>query len=272
MILKLKESADYLTRHFGTAPEVGVILGSGLGNFVTKLSTPNSLSYEAIPHFKTTSVEGHNGLLTLGNIGKTPVIACQGRIHAYEGHSMDEVVWQVRTLGLWGVKKLIITNAAGGINSAYRPGDLVAITDHINLTGTNPLIGPNLQDLGPRFPDMTEAYAAKLREILIKAGQQCNVPVKSGIYCGLMGPVYETPAEIRMLKTIGADLVGMSTVNEVIAANHMGLQTLGISCVTNLAAGFSAQKLDHQEVKEQALLTMDRFTRLLCETIPMIID
>ncbi len=271
MILKLKESVDFLNRKLGKAPKIGIILGSGLGDFVNKLTEVDTLSYEAIPHFKTTSVEGHLGQLISGKIKNTPVIACQGRVHAYEGYDLEQVVWQIRTLGLWGVKKLIITNAAGGINNSYRPGDLVVITDHINLTGKNPLIGPNYSELGPRFPDMTEAYNLHLRELAFKAGQKSNVALKSGIYCGLMGPTYETPAEIRMLKTMGADLVGMSTVNEVIAANHMGLQTLGISCVTNLAAGFSGHKLDHQEVKDQALLTMDRFTRLLTEVIPMMI-
>jgi purine-nucleoside phosphorylase len=194
----------------------------------------------------------------------------QGRFHTYEGHSLEDVVLPVRVLSLLGVKNLVLTNAAGGINSKYNPGELVCIKDHLNLTGKNPLVGPNDERFGPRFPDMTETYNEKLNEHIFQAAEELNIKVQQGIYAGLLGPTYETPSEIKMLKIFGADMVGMSTVPEAIAAHHAGLNVCGISCITNLAAGISKEKLNHDEVKEVANLAMEKFTKLLTLSVEKI--
>jgi purine-nucleoside phosphorylase len=231
-------------------PSVGVVLGSGLGGFAQALEKPAVIPYREIPDFPTSTAIGHKGELVLGSSGGVPVAVMAGRVHLYEGYRPDEVVFPVRVLARLGVKVLILTNAAGSVNVNYKPGELMVISDHINLMGVNPLVGPNEEQLGPRFFDMSDAYDPALREIAEKACWKAGVTVRHGVYVAVAGPSYETPAEIRAFRTLGADVVGMSTVPEVIAARHMGVRVLAISCITNLAAGVSKKKLDHLEVLE----------------------
>lgn len=241
-----------------------VVLGSGLGEFADTLQNVHYIPYGEIPHFHQPTVTGHAGRLAIGEIAPGFPIACmQGRFHYYEGHDMDTVVFPTRVLKALGADFLIVTNAAGGINANFTPGTLMLIEDHLNLMGTNPLKGSNPEFLGPRFLDMTEAYTKTLRQVAQQVAQTNNIKLESGIYAGLSGPTYETPAEIRMLRGLGADAVGMSTVPEVIAANHMGMSVLGISCITNAAAGMSGQKLSHQEVMDTAEQTKQRFVTLI---------
>lgn len=247
----------------GFQPAVGVILGSGLGGFADTLERPISIGYGELPDFPTSSVHGHAGRLVLGFRGQTPVVAMQGRVHFYEGYQPWQVAFPARVLCRLGVKHLTVTNAAGGINTGFRVGDLMAITDHLNLAGYNPLIGPNDERLGPRFPDMSHAYDPASLETLRRVARGDGVTLREGVYASLTGPSYETPAEIRMLRTLGADAVGMSTVPEVVVAAHMGVKVTGISCITNLAAGLSGQKLSHDEVAETAGRVRDTFMRLL---------
>jgi purine-nucleoside phosphorylase len=211
---------------------------------------------------------GHAGKLILGEASGVPVAALQGRVHFYEGYSMSDVVFPVRVLGGLGIRQLVATNAAGGVNINFRPGDLMLITDHINLMGTNPLVGNNIDELGVRFPDMSEAYDSAMREVALRAARRRGISLREGVYIGLSGPSYETPAEIRMCRALGADAVGMSTVPEVIAASHMGIRTLGISCITNMAAGILPRKLTHQEVMETTEKVKEQFIALLEATIP----
>jgi purine-nucleoside phosphorylase len=225
------------------------------------------IPYQDIPHFKRTSVEGHQGCLILGEVLGVTVAALQGRLHAYEGYAMEEIVLPVRVLASLGIEYLFLTNASGGINNDYHPGDLVAIVDNINLSGRNPLQGPNIAELGPRFPDMTEPYDMELVKLLQSVAGHHHVSLRSGVYCSVLGPSYETPAEIRMLRTIGADMVGMSTVPEVIAANHLGLKVAGVACITNYAAGIKQEKLSHADVKKVAEKAMVGFATILTETI-----
>ncbi len=267
MYEQLGIAAKYIQSIRSSVPKVGIVLGSGLGKYVEKIEDKTVIPYSDIPGFKNTCVEGHEGRLILGKSEGIDVAVMQGRVHVYEGHPMEEVVFQVRTLATLGIEILLLTNAAGGINYDYNPGDLVLIEDHINLMGNNPLVGPNINELGPRFPDMTEAYSKDIRDIILKAADEINYKMKKGIYCALLGPTYETPAEIKMLRALGADMVGMSTVPESIAANHLGLKVGGISCITNLAAGMSNKQLNHQEVKEEAHKVMDTFISILNKTI-----
>lgn len=264
---RLEEAALHIKKARDTRPRIGVVLGSGLGAFVDQIEGKVVLPYDEIPHFKKTTVEGHEGRLILGNIAGIEVAVMQGRYHAYEGHDLDQVVFPVRLLARLGIDSIILTNASGGINTSYCAGDLVMITDHINMSGQNPLVGPNIAELGPRFPDMTRAYDPELQKILIAQASSEKVDLKKGIYAGVLGPTYETPAEVKMLRTLGADLVGMSTVPESIAANHLGLRVAGVSCVTNMAAGIENEQLKHEDIKEQALKVMDKFSRLLCSSI-----
>ena len=264
---RLQDAADFLQSHLKETPQVGVVLGSGLGDFVERIEDRQQIPYHEIPGFKECSVQGHRGQLVTGKIGETPVAAMQGRFHAYEGHDLFDVVLPVRVLGLLGTRQLFLTNAAGGLNPEYESGQLVMINDHINMTGRNPLIGPNDPDLGVRFPDMSYTYSPRLREKLESTAERLKLDLKSGVYAGVLGPSYETPAEVQMLKTLGADLVGMSTVPEAIAARHMGVELAGISCVTNLAAGLSAEELKHEDIKEVAQRVMKDFTTLLESTI-----
>ena len=247
----------------GFTPKLGVILGSGLGAFADSLEKAVSIEYRELPDFPTSSVHGHAGRLVLGYRGNVPVVAMQGRVHFYEGYAPWQVAFPARVLCRLGVKHLTVTNAAGGINKGFKVGDLMAITDHLNLAGFNPLVGPNEDALGPRFPDMSHAYDPAAREVLLGSAKAVGTSLQQGVYVSLSGPSYETPAEIRMLRTLGGDAVGMSTVPEVIVAQHMGVKVTGISCITNLAAGISDQKLSHDEVSEVANKVKDTFTKLL---------
>lgn len=252
------------------SPRVGIILGSGLGDFADGFARKVVIPYSELPHFPHSSVPGHAGRLVLGLVGGEPVVAMQGRVHAYEGHSPAQVSFPARVLCALGLHTLVVTNAAGGVNPGFQPGDLMVITDHLNLSGANPLTGPNDERLGPRFPDMTTAYPEALRAQLLESGRLAGVELKQGVYAVLSGPSYETPAEIRMLRTLGADAVGMSTVPEVIAANHMGVRVAGVSCITNLAAGLGGKPLTHEEVAETAHRVKHVFTRLLEDFLPRV--
>jgi purine-nucleoside phosphorylase len=260
----LAESASaFLLAKTGLRPKVGVVLGSGLGAFADELSDALRVPYSRIPSFPRSTAIGHAGQMVIGKAGDIPVAAMQGRVHLYEGYSAEQVAFPVRVLGRMGIRALIITNAAGGINTKYEQGTLVVISDHINLQGQNPLVGENDERFGPRFPDMTQAYWKPYREMALRAARKLGKTVHEGVYAGLLGPSYETPAEIRYLRTIGADLVGMSTIAEVIAARQMGIKVLGISCVTNMAAGILDQPLDHQEVLDTAERVKGDFVGLL---------
>lgn len=247
----------------GFQPKLGVILGSGLGAFADSLEGAVSIDYRELPGFPTSSVVGHAGRLVLGRRGGVPVVVMQGRVHFYEGYTPAQVAFPARVLCKLGIAHLTVTNAAGGINLGFGVGDLMAITDHLNLSGFNPLVGPNADALGPRFPDMTHAYDAASLAVLEQVAADEGIGLRKGVYVSLSGPSYETPAEIRMLRTLGGDAVGMSTVPEVIVAAHMGVKVTGISCITNLAAGISAQKLSHAEVGEVANRVKDTFSRLV---------
>ncbi len=264
---KLASAAKHIQSIAEFVPKVGMVLGSGLGVYVEKMEDKIIIPYSEIPYFKETTVEGHQGRLILGKVQGVNIAVLQGRLHAYEGVPMEEVVFPVRTLAALGAEHLILTNAAGGINESYQTGDLIAIKDHINLMGKNPLVGPNLAELGPRFPDMTHAYDPKLREILKESAQEIGLSLKEGTYCSVLGPTYETPAEVRMIRTLGGDMVGMSTVPEAIAANHLGIKVAGISCITNMAAGISRNKLDHGDIKDEALKVMEKFSTLLSNAV-----
>lgn len=244
-------------------PTLGMVLGSGLGDFAETLKHSVTIDYRDIPHFPVSGVEGHAGRLVVGELSGVTIAAMQGRVHFYEGHDLVKVTYPIRSLILLGAKNLIITNAAGGVNTDYRAGDLVLISDHLNLFPEGPLRGGHDDRLGPRFPDMTHAYAPELREVAKRAAAKLGIKLKEGVYAGLPGPSYETPAEVRMLRTLGADLVGMSTVPEVVVANHQGAKVLGISCVTNQAAGITGHKLTHHEVTETAARVKKTFAALL---------
>lgn len=264
MLKKLQESTQYILNTIdGKKPTIGLILGSGLGILADQIEDKISIPYEDIPHFPVSTVEGHVGQLVIGSLSGKSVIAMQGRFHYYEGYDISQVTYPVRIMKMLGVEKLVVTNAAGGINVNFEAGDLMLITDHINLTGTNPLVGKNISELGPRFPDMSEAYSKELRKIAFNVATKLKIVLEEGVYAGLMGPSYETPAEIRYLRIIGADAVGMSTVPEVIIANHCGLKVLGISCITNMAAGVLDTKLSHDEVMETAEKVKEQFIGLV---------
>jgi purine-nucleoside phosphorylase len=254
----------------GLTPRVGIILGSGLGAFAEGFGRKVVIPYQELPHFPHSSVPGHAGRMVLGEVAGEPVVAMQGRVHSYEGYSSTQVAFPARVLCSLGIKALVLTNAAGGINTLFAPGDLMAITDHLNLSGWNALTGPNDDRLGPRFPDMSRAYAPSLRALLLESAQRTQVPLRQGVYAMVSGPSYETPAEIRMLRTLGADAVGMSTVPETVAAGHMGIPVVGISCITNLAAGVGDKPLTHEEVGETANRVAGIFSRLLTDFLPVV--
>lgn len=264
---RAEHAAEFLLSKTGLRPKIAVVLGSGLGAFADELGDAARVAYSQIPAFPCSTAIGHAGQMVIGKAGDVPVAVMQGRVHLYEGYSAEQVAFPVRVLGRMGIRALIITNAAGGINTKYQQGALVVISDHINLQGQNPLVGANDERLGPRFPDMTEAYSKQYREIARVAAQRMGKTVHEGVYAGLLGPSYETPAEIRYLRTIGADLVGMSTIAEVIAARHMGIKVLAISCVTNMAAGILDQPLNHQEVLDTAERVKGDFVGLLREVL-----
>jgi purine-nucleoside phosphorylase len=263
-------AAQFLLSQTPLRPRIGLILGSGLGAFADALADATRVPYSQIPSFPRSTAIGHAGQMVLGNAGKVAVAAMQGRVHLYEGYSAQEVTFPIRVFGRMGVRAVILTNAAGGINLKFGQGALVLIKDHINLQGTNPLAGPNDDRFGPRFPDMTQAYSKSYRKAAQEEAAKLGMPLEVGVYAALLGPSYETPAEIRYLRTIGADLVGMSTVAEVIAARHMGIQVLAISCVTNMAAGILDQPLSHQEVMETGEKVRGQFEALLQAVLPRI--
>lgn len=247
---KIQNAAVFLKERYDKTPRIGLILGSGLGVLADEIENAVKIPYDQIPDFPVSTVEGHAGQLVFGLLSGVEVVAMQGRFHFYEGYSMDKVTFPVRVMKELGVEMLIVTNAAGGVNESFEPGDLMIITDHINNMGTNPLIGPNDSKLGVRFPDMSEAYTKDLRSKAKVIAERLNIRVKEGVYFGNPGPVYETPAEIRMVRALGGDAVGMSTVPEVMVARHSGMKVLGISCISNMAAGILDQPLTHDEVIE----------------------
>jgi purine-nucleoside phosphorylase len=250
-------------------PRIGLVLGSGLGSFADTLADPIVLPYAQIPGFAVSRIKGHAGRLVAGECLGVPVLVMQGRVHLYEGHPIERIVLPIRSMVSAGCNVLVITNAAGGVRRSLAPGDLVAITDHINLAARNPLVGENEDELGPRFPDMSNTYDVELRRLAHRAAVEEGITLKEGVYGWFLGPSYETPAEIRMLRTVGGDLAGMSTVPEVIAAHHMGARILGISCVTNMAAGLGG-KLSHDEVKQTAGRVEQAFTALLNRVVTML--
>lgn len=266
----IQEAVAAIRERSALEPEVAVVLGSGLGAFADEIDggvagDPVRIPYGEIPHFPVSSVTGHAGELVLGHLRGIPVAVMSGRIHYYEGHPLSMVTLPTRVLGGLGAKKLVVTNAAGGVNPSFPPGTLMVITDHLNLMGSSPLMGPNDDRLGPRFPDMSHAYSEEGQRALRDAAQAVGIRVESGVYCGVVGPAYETPAEIRMMQRLGADAVGMSTVPEVIVANHSGMRVAGLSLITNAAAGLSEEKLSHAEVKQQADASRDELVALLTE-------
>jgi len=260
---QVSEAAGCIASRIREVPRIAVVLGSGLGDFADSLTASVSIRYVDLPHWPASGVVGHDGRLVVGLVGGRAVAVLSGRSHVYEGHDMRTVTFPVRALGVLGVKSLVLTNAAGGVNTGFAQGALMVIDDHINLMGSNPLVGPNEDRFGVRFPDMTEIYSSRLRGIADEASQATGVPVRHGVYVALHGPSYETPAEIRFLRTIGADAVGMSTAPEAIVARHMGMDVLGISCITNPAAGVLPTPLHHDEVMEVARRVGDQFIRLL---------
>jgi purine-nucleoside phosphorylase len=265
-----ESAAQLILNRTPLRPRIGLVLGSGLGAFADSLTDASRVPYADIPSFPQSTAIGHAGRLVIGHAGQVPVAAMQGRVHLYEGYSAQEVAFPIRVFGRMGIKAVILTNAAGGINLGYSQGALVLIRDHINLQGTNPLVGANDDRFGVRFPDMTQAYSRAYREIAREEASKQSLMLHEGVYAALLGPSYETPAEIEHLRRIGADLVGMSTVAEVIAARHMGLNVLAISCVTNMAAGILDQPLSHAEVMETGERVKSIFEALLRAVLPRI--
>jgi len=267
---RAESAAAFVLAQTKLRPRIGLVLGSGLGAFADGLAEAVRIPYAQIPAFPQSTAIGHAGQLVIGNSSGVAVAVMQGRVHLYEGYSAAEVAFPIRVLGRMNIRALILTNAAGGINPAYGKGALVVLRDHINLQGQNPLTGANDERLGARFPDMSYAYAKRYREIALEEGERLGIAPHEGVYAALAGPSYETPAEIRYLRTIGADLVGMSTVAETIAARHMGIEVLAISCVTNMAAGILDQPLDHEEVLEVGRRVMGQFVALVQAVLPRI--
>ena len=270
----LYERAEHATRviraRINVEPRIAIVLGSGLGGFADDFDEAASIPYEEIPGFVRSTAQGHAGRLVVGKVDSVPVMAMQGRVHYYEGYSFEEVTFPIRTFKLLGIKTLILTNAAGGINVQLTQGALMVISDHVNLMGDNPLRGPNDERFGPRFPDMSAVYSPELQELVVDEAKAAGVEVRRGIYGGLSGPSYETPAEIHLLRALGADAVGMSTVPEAIVARHMGLEVLGISCITNMAAGISDEPINHEEVMATGDRVRETFTQLLRRVVARI--
>lgn len=268
----ISNAARYIKSKAKHKPSIGLILGSGLGVLADEIEEAVKIKYEEISDFPVSTVEGHAGQLVIGTLGNIQVVAMQGRFHFYEGYSLDKVTFPVRVMKELGVDTLIVTNAAGGVNESFRPGDLMIISDHINYMGTNPLIGPNDAALGVRFPDMSAAYDKDLRRLAKQTAEELNISVQEGVYTAVSGPSYETPAEVRFLRTIGSDAVGMSTVPEVIVARHSGLRVLGVSCISNAAAGILDQPLSHDEVMEVTEKVKADFLRLIKTVVAKIGD
>lgn len=260
---RIHAAADFIRARTTITPTVGLILGSGLGDFADTLADRQVVPFSSIPDFPQATVEGHTGAFVFGTCQGKAVVALQGRLHYYEGHSMQDLTLPVRIMSLLGVRTLILTNAAGGVNYNYRPGDLMLITDHINNSGANPLVGQNLPEFGPRFPDVSDLYTASLRRSILDAATAQGIHLQQGVYMMFSGPNYETPAEVRMARIVGADAVGMSTVPEALVAAQCGMQVAGISCITNMASGVTGATLDHQEVIEIAARVHDTFHQLV---------
>lgn len=248
-------------------PEIAVILGSGLGEFANEIKIEDTIEYTEIEGFPVSTVKGHAGRFVFGYVEEIPVVIMQGRVHYYEGYSMQEVVLPTRLMGMMGAKKILLTNAAGGCNPDFKPGNLMMITDHITTGVPSPLIGPNIEELGTRFPDMSNVYSNRLQDVIREAAKECDIDIQEGVYVQFTGPNYETPAEIRMAQKWGGDAVGMSTAVEAMAANHMGMEVCGISCITNMAAGISKVQLDHKEVQETANKVAESFKKLVAKVI-----
>jgi len=265
------ERAEHATRiiraRTTVEPRIAVVLGSGLGGFADDFEEPVAIPYDEIPGFMRSTAQGHAGRLVIGKIDGIPVLGMQGRLHYYEGYSLEEVTFPVRTFGLLGIKTLVLTNASGGINVQLSEGALMVISDHLNLMGVNPLRGPNDERFGPRFPDMSAVYSPELQELVVEEAKAIGIEVRRGIYGALSGPSYETPAEIHLLRNLGADAVGMSTVPEAIVARHMGIEVLGISCITNMAAGISDEPINHEDVMATGDRVRETFTELLRRVI-----
>lgn len=270
MYKKLLSCLECIRAKTDFQPETGLILGSGLGDYADQIEIVDKISYAEIEEFPVSTVDGHKGRFVFGYAGKVPVVIMQGRVHYYEGYAMPDVVLPVRLMGMMGIRKLILTNAAGGINIEYQPGDFMMITDHITTAVPSPLIGPNLKTLGPRFPDMSEVYSRRMQNVIRDAAAKCGISLKEGVYVQLTGPNYETPAEIRMCRSWGGDAVGMSTACEAMAARHMGIEVCGISCITNMAAGISKTELNHKEVQETANRVSVMFKKLITVIIEML--
>ena len=264
---RAEHAARVIRSRISVEPRIALVLGSGLGEFADDFEEAVGIPYEEIPGFVRSTAQGHAGRLVIGKIDSVPVLAMQGRVHYYEGYSLEEVTFPVRTFGLLGVKTLVLTNAAGGINVQLTQGALMVISDHLNLMGVNPLRGPNDERFGPRFPDMSAVYSPELQELVIDEARASGVEVRRGMYGALSGPSYETPAEIHLLRNLGADAVGMSTVPEAIVARHMGLEVLGISCITNMAAGISDEPINHEEVMATGDRVRETFAELLRRVI-----
>ena len=264
----IDEAAAFIRSKTSVQPEIGLILGSGLGVLGDNLEDATTIDYADIPHFPVSTVEGHAGELVIGKLQGRAVALMRGRFHMYEGYEPERTALPVRVMKALGVTKLLVTNAAGGVNLGFSAGNLMLISDHLNLTGRNPLVGHNDNALGVRFPDMSEAYSRRLRQLAKDTAAELGFSVQEGVYAGLLGPNYETPAEIRMLRAIGADAVGMSTVSEVIVARHSGIEVLGISCISNMAAGILDQPLSHEEVMETTELVKGQFISLVLNVLP----
>lgn len=267
---KLLKCTESVKARIQFRPEIALVLGSGLGDYAKEMDVKESISYSEIEGFPVSTVPGHEGRFLFGYVKGVPIVAMQGRVHYYEGYPITDVVLPVRLMGLLGAKTVILTNAAGGVNFNFQPGDLMMITDHITTVVPSPLIGANIDELGPRFPDMSEVYDKELREIIRQAARNTGISLQQGVYVQLTGPAYETPAEICMCRIWGADAVGMSTACEAVAARHMGLKVCGISCITNMASGMSGKPLDHKEVQETADRVAEEFKKLVTETIRLI--
>ncbi len=266
-VRRLEKTVEYLRNITEGMPEIAIILGSGLGRLADFIEGRQEIPYEEIPNFPATTVAGHEGKLIFGRLGDRYVVAMKGRFHYYEGHDMGVVVYPIRVFGMMGIKNLMVTNAAGGVNTDFKPGDLMLIKDHIGFFAENPLRGENLDDLGPRFPDMSAAYDRSLQKLALECAQRAGIDLKSGVYSYCKGPSFESPAEIKALRMLGADAVGMSTVPEVIVARHMGIRVLGISCITNMAAGILDQPLTHEEVMETGKSVEQKFSSLVREIV-----